>query len=88
MEASRTIHLAKPNTLAQLFPEEERMGVVSLKITGQIGRKDFDDVLDEMCEVWDDPVEGSEDEWEPNFDEAYPLRVLDMGEATYIDGDD
>ena len=86
MEASRTIHLAKPNTLAELFPEDERRSVVSLKITGFLGRKDFDDVLDEMCTVWGDYDD--DDNWSSDYGEAYPLKQLDLGEATYVDGVD
>ena len=50
MEKYKEIHLEQPNTLANFLSEEEREEVVSLKITGVIGREDFDDVLDDMGE--------------------------------------
>lgn len=42
MEKSKTIHLEEPNTLASFLTEEERQNIVSLKITGLVGTKDFD----------------------------------------------
>lgn len=86
MITSRTIHLEKANTLAYFLSEEERQTVVSLKITGKIGRKDFTEVLDEMCELYgryDD-----DDNFIPDYELTAALRHLDMGGATYVDGDE
>lgn len=83
---SITIHLEKPNTLSKLLSEKDRNEVVLLKITGLIGKKDFDDVLDDMCTVWND-FEGKDDEeGTPDYENAAPIRHLDLGEATYVDG--
>jgi hypothetical protein len=84
MNKTKAIHLNEPNTLASFLTEEERQTIVSLKITGSIGLKDFD-VLDDMCTAW-----GEYDEYDnftPNYEESPALRVLDMGEAAFVDGD-
>ena len=84
-----TIHLEKPNTLDELLSKDQRKKVVSLKITGKIGKTDFTEVLDEMCDVdliyknYDD----EDEEGIPDYRNAYPLRELDLGEAFYTDGD-
>lgn len=84
-----TIHLEKANTLDKLLSEEQRKKVVNLKITGHIGKQDFEKVLDEMCDVdliyknYDD----EDEEGIPDYKNAYPLRNLDMGEAVFTDGD-
>lgn len=79
-----TIHLDKPNTLAEKIPEEIRYEIEALKITGLLGKDDFNKVLDEMC----DAVGGYDeyDDFEPDFEETPKLRILDMGEATFVDG--
>lgn len=46
MEKSKVIHLEEANTLSNFLTSEERHTLVSLKITGFIGRKDFDDEQD------------------------------------------
>jgi hypothetical protein len=51
MENRKIIHLEEPNTLSNFLTKEERKVIVSLKITGYIGQKDFEDVLDEMCDA-------------------------------------
>ena len=87
MEDTITIHLEKPNTLSELLPEKDRKNVVSLKITGQLGRHDFYDVLNEMCRVWSDFEDENDEEGTPDYENAAPLQHLDMGEATYVDGE-
>ena len=82
---SRIIHLEEPNTLSNFLTQEERQKIVSLKITGLIGRKDFDDVLDEMCHAHGEFDEY--DDFTPDFEYTPALRHLDLGEATYVDGD-
>lgn len=85
MENIKTIHLEKPNTLALFLTEKERMTIVSLKITGLVGPEDFDDVLDEMCYnygMYDD-----DDNFISDYENSAALRHLDMGEATFVDGD-
>jgi hypothetical protein len=85
MEKSKVIHLEKANTLSSFLTEEERENIVSLKITGYIGREDFDDVLDDMCDscgLFDE-----NDDYTPDYELASALRHLDLGEATYVDGD-
>lgn len=82
----KIIHLEKPNTLSQFLSEKEQQEVVSLKITGLIGRQDFDDVLDDMCDscgYYDD-----DDNYIPDYEMAAAIRHLDLGEATYVDGDE
>ena len=86
MEKSKTIHLEKPNTLSDFLTQEERWNIVSLKITGLIGHKDFDDVLDDMCDVYG--LYDDDDNWMPDYNESAAIRHLDLGEATYVDGDD
>lgn len=86
MIESKVIHLEKPNTLSQFLSEKERQEVVSLKITGLIGRQDFDDVLDDMCTVWGEY--DNDDNFIPDYDGSAPIRILDMGEATYVDGEE
>jgi hypothetical protein len=85
MEKSKVIHLKEANTLSNFLTPEERFGVVSLKITGFVGRKDFDDVLDDMCDVYG--LYDDDDNWIPDYEESAAIRHLDMGEATYVDGD-
>lgn len=87
MEKFKQIHLEKPNTLEKFLSEKERREIESLKITGVIGRKDFDKVIDGMCEVWGN-YDDEEDEFTPDYESAAALKCLDMGEATYVDGDD
>lgn len=72
MEKSKTIHLEKPNTLSKFLSEKEQQEVVSLKITGLIGRKDFNDVLDGMCELWGECDE--DDNFTPDYE--YTAAVL------------
>ena len=88
MEDTMVIHLEEPNTLSELLPEKDRNNVVSLKITGQLGRHDFYDVLDEMCTVWSDFEDENDEEGTPDYENAAPLQYLDLGEATYVDGSD
>lgn len=85
MEKSKVIHLEKANKLSSFLTKEERENIVSLKITGYIGRKDFDNVLDDMCDScgqYDD-----DDNYTPDYEMSSALRHLDLGEATYVDGD-
>lgn len=86
METTKVIHLEKANTLAQFISYQERREVVSLKITGFIGRKDFEDVLDDMCEVWG--LYDEDDNFIPEYEDAAAIKHLDLGEATYVDGDE
>lgn len=86
METSKVIHLEKANTLAQFLSYQERREVVSLKITGFIGREDFEDVLDDMCEVWG--LYDDDDNFIPEYEDAAAIKHLDLGEATYVDGDE
>jgi hypothetical protein len=84
MEKSKTMHLEKPNTLSKFLSEKEQQEVVSLKISGPIGRNDIYDVLDGMCETegyFDD-----NDDFIPDWDCTSALKHLDLGEATYDDG--
>lgn len=84
MEREKTIHLEKPNTLSAFLNEEKRQTIVSLKITGAIGLKDID-VLDDMCTAW-----GEYDDYDnfiPDYEESPSLRILDLGDATFVDGD-
>lgn len=85
MEKNVTIHLREPNTLARYLCSMQRQMVESLKITGVLGWEDFD-VLDDMCTTWgryDD-----DDNFIPDEEGNPVLRHLDLGEATYVDGDD
>ena len=86
METTKVIHLEKANTLSQVLSYQERREVVSLKITGFIGRKDFEDVLDDMCEVWG--LYDDDDNFIPEYEDAAAIKHLDLGEATYVDGDE
>ena len=86
MEKSKVIHLEEANTLSSFLTSEERHTLVSLKITGFIGRKDFDDVLDDMCDVYG--LYDDDDNWIPDYSESAAIRHLDLGEATYVDGED
>lgn len=84
METEKTIHLKEPNTLSLFLNEEECQTIVSLKITGVIGLKDID-VLDDMCTAW-----GEYDDYDnfiPDYEESPALRILDLGDATFVDGD-
>ena len=74
MDKYKEIHLEQSNTLADFLSEEEREEVVSLKITGVIGREDFDDVLDDMCEsggYHDADDNGIQRYFDANDDEAW-----------------
>ena len=85
MGKNKVIHLEEANTLSNFLSLEERRTVVSLKITGFIGRKDFDGVLDDMCDVYG--FYDEYDNWMPDYAESAAIRHLDLGEATYIDGE-
>lgn len=82
MEKRKVIHLEEANTLSNFLTKEERENIVSLKITGYIGQKDFEDVLDEMCDA-----SGEYDSFIPDYELTPALRHLDLGEATYADGE-
>lgn len=86
MEMCKVIHLEEANTLASFLTPEERQNIVSLKITGVIGRKDFDYVLDDMCEVYG--LYDKDDTYTPDYELAAAIRHLDLGEATYVDGEE
>ena len=84
MDKTRIIHLKEANTLSNFLSEEERQTIVSLKITGVIGEKDFG-VLDNMCTS--DGIYDDDDNYILDYEYSPALRTLDMGEATFIDGD-
>lgn len=83
VENAQTIHLKTPGTLAEYISKEDKMSITSLKITGFINHKDFDDVLDDMCSTngWFD----DNDDYHPNYDESPKLRILDLGDCIYTD---
>lgn len=83
---TRVINLDKPNTLAEFLSEKERQEIVSLKITGYIGREDFEDVLDDMCTLWGEYDD--DDNYIPEDEGSAALRHLDLGDAIYVDGDE
>ena len=86
MKEFKEIHLEKPNTLSNFLSEKECQEIVSLKITGLIGKKDFAEVLDEMCDLegqYDD-----NDNFIPDYEFTAAIRHLDLGGATYVDGDE
>lgn len=86
MEEHKTIHLSEANTLSKFLTEEEIHNLVSLKITGFLGKEDFEGVLDDMCSMegfYDDY-----DNWCPDEENSPALKHLDMGSATYVDGDE
>jgi hypothetical protein len=58
MKKDITIHLEKANTLSNFISEDDKYSITSLKITGFIGIKDIDKVLDDMCSA-----EGQYDEY-------------------------
>lgn len=82
MEKRKVIHLEEANPLSNFLTKEERENIVSLKITGLIGHRDFEDVLDEMCDAC-----GEYDNFIPDYELTPALRHLDLGEATYADGE-
>ena len=84
METTKVIHLEKANTLAQFLSGKEREELVSLKVTGFIGRDDFEDVLDEMCYVYG--IYDDDDNFIPDEDGANAIKHIDLGEAIYVDG--
>ena len=86
MKKNRIIHLKSPGTLADFISVDERNKIGSLKISGVIGRKDFDGVLDNMCDVWVDYADEDDDEGVPNYDYASNLKLLDLSDAVYTDG--
>lgn len=85
METTKVIHLEKANTLAQFLSGKEREELVSLKVTGFIGRDDFEDVLEDMCYVYGEYDD--DDNFIPYEDGANAIKHLDLGEAIYVDGD-
>ena len=86
METAKVIHLEKANTLSSFLSEKEREEIVSLKITGFVGRKDFDEVLDDMCSVYGEYDD--DDNFIPDYECSPAIRHLDLGEAFYVDGDE
>lgn len=87
MDNYKHVHLERPNTLEQFLSEKEIQELVSLKITGFLGRKDFDDVLDDMCTVWNKFENEDDEDGEPDYDDAPAIRHLDLGEAVFVDGE-
>lgn len=85
MEEIKIIHLNEANTLSKFLSKEERQTIVSLKITGVIGDKDFNDVLDDMCSA--EGIYDEDDDYIIDYEDSPVLRNLDMGEAAYVDGD-
>lgn len=85
MRKTRIIHLQEANTLSNFLSPKEQNEIVSLKITGQIGEKDFDDVLDEMCNLYGEYDD--DDNFIPDKEHSAALKYLDLGECTYIDGE-
>ena len=85
MDKTRIIHLKEANTLSNFLSEEERQTIVSLKITGVIGEKDFNDVLDDMCTSFGEYDD--DDNYILDYEDSPALRILDMGEAAFVDGD-
>lgn len=80
----KIVHLEKAGTLKNFISEKEMMSLWSLKITGEINGADFDEVLDEMCSatgVYDD-----DDIFNPDYEFCPKLRILDMGECTFVGG--
>ena len=80
----KIVHLEKAGTLKNFISEKERMSLWSLKITGEINGADFDEVLDEMCSAtgeYDD-----DDNFTPDYEYSPKLRILDMGECTFVGG--
>lgn len=80
------VHLNQPGTLKDKLPENLWPDITGLKVTGVIGRKDFDDVLDEI--FYSDGYFDEDDEFIFEEEQTYHLRHLDLGEATYVDGDE
>lgn len=78
------IKIDEPGTLSEKIPSEIRDKIVSLKISGCIDRKDFDDVLDDMCTSYGEYDE--DDNYTIDLEESPALRNLDLGEATLVDG--
>ena len=79
------IKIDEPGTLSNRMPSEIRDKIISLKISGSIDRKDFDNVLDEMCDSWGEYDE--DDNYTIDLKESPALRTLDLGEATFVGGD-
>ena len=84
MEKKIIIHLDKPNTLSQHLTNCEIYNISILKITGVIGRKDIEDVLDDMCTAWG--TYDDDDNFIPDLEETPALRHLDLGDSEYVDG--
>ena len=84
MEKKIIIHLDKPNTLSQHLTNCEIYNISILKITGVIGRKDLEDVLDDMCTAWG--TYDDDDNFIPDLEETPALRHLDLGDSEYVDG--
>lgn len=78
----KVVHLEKAGTLKQFISAKEKMTLSSLKITGFINSKDFDDVLDEMCSAYG--MYDDDDNFEVDYEESPKLRVLDMGECHFV----
>ena len=88
MEEHKTIHLSEANTLSKFLTEEEIHNLVSLKITGFLGKEDFEGVLDDMCSMQGCCDDYDYDNWCPDEEKSPALKHLDMGSATYVDGDE
>lgn len=78
-----TIHLDEPNTLAKHLSQEGREHVTSLKVTGFMGREDFEDALEDLC--YDYGYYDEDDNFISDIESSSKLRHLDLGEATLVD---
>lgn len=80
---TKTVHLDTPGTLSQFLSEDERQNICALKITGFINHKDFEDVLDDMCDAYG--LYDEDDFFQIDIDSSPKLRYLDLGECTYTE---
>lgn len=88
MEFEKIVHLEKAGTLSKYINYRDKRELKSLKITGELNAKDVDDVLDDMCSSEGNYVgDAPNDEWVTNIEDSPKLRILDMSECRYVDGD-
>lgn len=80
------IKIDEPGTLSKRIPCDIRDKIVSLKISGNINREDFDDVLDEMCDFHGE--HDNDDNYKIDLEESPALRCLDLGEAAFVGGEE
>lgn len=82
----KRIHVEGAGTLSQQLSMVETGKMEVLILSGNLNQEDFNDVLDDLCTFWPSHIDEDDNHYF-DWNEAPPLRVLDMGECNVVDVD-